>query len=245
MTNLKNIYCYKNFAVKDGNKSTTKNKKVKISISKTHWSGLTYYDLHNNKYIKKDIHFRIVLFSLARQIPKLWSNDFYFSTMKGEGYFLIPNDVYIYTYITSFIKGYYTGYSNKDEEVLIKSVVKTLFKIFNSRQKVDDFYKQYLEYNEMKITPPYSDRMLKWFNAEGHAHSDQDLTHNNRTYHIEVETNPKIKKNDKLHMSSLKFYISKKFDIPSEENKLDDVRKKIEKNFPDIVKKVKKKLKHK
>ena len=46
-------------------------------------------------------------------------------------------------------------------------------------------------------------------------------------------------------MSSLKFYISKKFDIPSEENKLDDVRKKIEKNFPDIVKKVKKKLKHK
>lgn len=244
MAKTKKIYCTKNFSIKDGYKQKTKQKKISIDIHKTRWSGLTVYELNNNKHIKKDIHFRIVLFSLARQIPKLWANDFYFGTMKGKGNFLIPNDAYIYTYITSFVKNYYLGYTEKDEEHLIKSVVKTLFKVFNSRQKVDDFYKQYLMYEEMKINPPYTEKMLKWHDGHGHAFDDQRLTHEDRTYHIEVETNSKIKKNDRLHMSSLKFYISNEYDIPSEEKKLKIVKKRIEKIFPKIAKKVKDKYKN-
>ena len=244
MTKTKKIFCTKNFSIKDGYKQKTKQKKISIDIQKTRWSGLTIYELNNNKHIKKDTHFRIVLFSLARQIPRIWGGDFYFSNIEGKGNFLIPNDVYIYKYITSFITGYYLGYTEKDEEYLIKSVVKTLFKVFNSRQKVDDFYKQHLMFEEMKINPPYTEKMLKYHDGSVHAHDDQKLAHEDRTYHIEVETNPKIKKSDRLHMSSLKFYISKEYDILSAEKKLKIVQKRIEKNFPEIVKKVKDKYKN-
>ena len=86
--------------------------KLKINPKKLDWQGLTYIDLHKNKLLKdRKIIFKSVIFALARQIPKIWANDYYFGMLKGKGNFLIPNnDRYIHAYLRGFIVEYYEEY---------------------------------------------------------------------------------------------------------------------------------------
>ena len=57
--------------------------KLKINPKKLDWQGLTYIDLHKNKFVKdKKMIFKSIIFALARQIPKMWADDYYFGILK-------------------------------------------------------------------------------------------------------------------------------------------------------------------
>ena len=178
--------------------------KLKIDPKKLNWQGLTYIDLHKNKFVKdKKMIFKSIIFALARQIPKMWADDYYFGILKGKGNFLIPNDRYIYAYLRGFIVGCYEEYYSQkylggseasiNDEKYIKSVMKVIFKIFNSKQNVNDFYKQSEEFysKEAKNKSDFDDDSNGGVNATTDVYSFiEDPGHP-----VRVETDNKLKPN--------------------------------------------------
>ena len=221
--------------------------KSKIDPKKLNWQGLTYIDLHKNKLLKdRKIIFKSVIFALARQIPKIWANDYYFGMLKGKGNFLIPNnDRYIHAYLRGFIVGYYEEYYSQkylggreasiNHEKYIKSVMKVIFKIFNSKQNVNDFYKQSEEFSshEAKNKSDYDDHD----NGSGDATTDVWSFIEDPGYPVRVETDNKLKPKDKLGISALKIYISKKYDPVNARKQTKKVVKSMERIFPQLRKK--------
>ena len=221
--------------------------KLKIDPKKLDWQGLTYIDLHKNKLLKdRKIIFKSVIFALARQIPKIWANDYYFGMLKGIGNFLIPNnDRYIHAYLRGFIVEYYEEYYSRkylggreasiNHEKYIKSVMKVIFKIFNSKQNVNDFYKQSEEFSshEAKNKSDYDDDA----NGSGDATTDLWSFIEDPGYPVRVETDNKLKPKDKLGISALKIYISKKYDPVNARKQTKKVVKSMERVFPQLRKK--------
>ena len=221
--------------------------KLKIDPKKLNWQGLTYIDLHKNKLLKdRKIIFKSVIFALARQIPKIWANDYYFGMLKGKGNFLIPNnDRYIHAYLRGFIVGYYEEYYSQkylggreasiNDKKYIKSVMKVIFKIFNSKQNVNDFYKQSEEFSshEAKNKSDYDDHD----NGSGDATTDVWSFIEDPGYPVRVETDNKLKPKDKLGISALKIYISKKYDPVNARKQTKKVVKSMERIFPQLRKK--------
>ena len=221
--------------------------KLKINPKKLDWQGLTYIDLHKNKLLKdRKIIFKSVIFALARQIPKIWANDYYFGMLKGKGNFLIPNnDRYIHAYLRGFIVGYYEEYYSQkylggreasiNDKKYIKSVMKVIFKIFNSKQNVNDFYKQSEEFSshEAKNKSDYDDHD----NGSGDATTDVWSFIEDPGYPVRVETDNKLKPKDKLGISALKIYISKKYDPVNARKQTKKVVKSMERIFPQLRKK--------
>ena len=219
--------------------------KLKIDPKKLDWQGLTYIDLHKNKLLKdRKIIFKSVIFALARQIPKIWANDYYFGMLKGKGNFLIPNnDRYIHAYLRGFIVEYYEEYYSRkwrveasiNNEKYIKSVMKVIFKIFNSKQNVNDFYKQSEEFSshEAKNKSDYDDHD----NGSGDATTDVWSFIEDPGYPVRVETDNKLKPKDKLGISALKIYISKKYDPVNARKQTKKVVKSLERIFPQLRKK--------
>ena len=221
--------------------------KLKIDPKKLDWQGLTYIDLHKNKLLKdRKIIFKSVIFALARQIPKIWANDYYFGMLKGKGNFLIPNnDRYIHAYLRGFIVEYYEEYYSRkylgggeasiNHEKYIKSVMKVIFKIFNSKQNVNDFYKQSEEFSshEAKNKSDYDDHD----NGSGDATTDVWSFIEDPGYPVRVETDNKLKPKDKLGISALKIYISKKYDPVNARKQTKKVVKSMERIFPQLRKK--------
>ena len=183
---------------------------------------------------------------MARQIPKIWANDYYFGMLKGKGNFLIPNnDIYIHAYLWHFIVGYYEEYYSQkylggrdasiNDEKYIKSVMKVIFKIFNSKQNVNDFYKQSEEFSshEAKNKSDYDDHD----NGSGDATTDVWSFIEDPGYPVRVETDNKLKPKDKLGISALKIYISKKYDPVNARKQTKKVVKSMERIFPQLRKK--------
>jgi len=225
--------------------------KLKIDPKKLNWQGLTYIDLHKNKLLKdRKIIFKSVIFALARQIPKIWANDYYFGMLKGKGNFLIPNnDIYIHAYLWHFIVGYYEEYYSRkwgveasiNVEKYIKSVMKVIFKIFNSKQNVNDFYEQSKEFNfnEAKNKSDFDDHT----NGSGDATTDVWSFIEDPGYPVRVETDNKLKPKDKFSISALKVYISKKYDPVDAEKQSKKFVVKVDRIFPEFKKKMSKKMK--
>ena len=225
--------------------------KLKIDPKKLNWQGLTYIDLHKNKLLKdRKIIFKSVIFALARQIPKIWANDYYFGMLKGKGNFLIPNnDIYIHAYLWHFIVGYYEEYYSRkwggeasiNDEKYIKSVMKVIFKIFNSKQNVNDFYEQSKEFNfnEAKNKSDFDDHT----NGSGDATTDVWSFIEDPGYPVRVETDNKLKPKDKFSISALKVYISKKYDPVDAEKQSKKFVVKVDRIFPEFKKKMSKKMK--
>jgi hypothetical protein len=225
--------------------------KLKIDPKKLNWQGLTYIDLHKNKLLKdRKIIFKSVIFALARQIPKIWANDYYFGMLKGKGNFLIPNnDIYIHAYLWHFIVEYYEEYYSRkwgveasiNVEKYIKSVMKVIFKIFNSKQNVNDFYEQSKEFNfnEAKNKSDFDDHT----NGSGDATTDVWSFIEDPGYPVRVETDNKLKPKDKFSISALKVYISKKYDPVDAEKQSKKFVVKVDRIFPEFKKKMSKKMK--
>ena len=115
--------------------------------------------------------------------------------------------------------------------------MKVIFKVFNSKQNVNDFYKQSKEFyfNEAKNKSDFDDDSNGGTDAMTDVYSFTEDT----GYPVRVETDNKLKAKEKLGISALKIYISKKYDPVSAQKTTKKVVTSIERIYPELKKRKK------